>query len=317
MTQWHVKDLSKLTGVSVQTMHHYDRIDLLKPSLRLTNGYRLYSEKDLLKLQQIIALKFFGFELAQIKTLLAGNADMSDHFSVQAQFLEEKAKTLLEASKALKELISDVGGDKSISWKTIIKLIEVYRMTTELEKTWAGKVLTPEELKQYANFEAGLKTRFTESEKNAFSKAWAELIGKIHSNLKADPKSDFGINIAKQSMDLINGLYGKDHANLRHSIWEKGFKKGQMDGEHSLAPEIVTWLDKAIDFYYGGRIYNLLNEAGSNASPELALQWNDLMEEMCGNSLSLKQKVINEIMSDNNISNEAKQWLEQFYNTNL
>jgi DNA-binding transcriptional MerR regulator len=71
MTQWYVKELSQLTQVSVQTLHHYDRMGLLMPSVRLPNGYRLYSEKDLLKLQQILALKFFGFELAQIKTLLA------------------------------------------------------------------------------------------------------------------------------------------------------------------------------------------------------------------------------------------------------
>lgn len=38
MAQWYVKDLSKLTGVSVQTLHHYDRINLLKPSVRLPNG---------------------------------------------------------------------------------------------------------------------------------------------------------------------------------------------------------------------------------------------------------------------------------------
>ncbi|HCK8789521.1 TPA: MerR family DNA-binding transcriptional regulator, partial [Legionella pneumophila] len=43
MTQWFVKDLSQLTAVSVQTLHHYDRIGLLKPSLRLANGYRVYS----------------------------------------------------------------------------------------------------------------------------------------------------------------------------------------------------------------------------------------------------------------------------------
>lgn len=46
MTKWYVKDLSKITGVSTQTLHHYDRIDLLKPSIRLANGYRVYSEKD-------------------------------------------------------------------------------------------------------------------------------------------------------------------------------------------------------------------------------------------------------------------------------
>lgn len=55
MTQWFVKDLSKLiTGISVQTLHHCDRIGLLMPSL-LSNGYRVYSEKDFLKLQQVIA----------------------------------------------------------------------------------------------------------------------------------------------------------------------------------------------------------------------------------------------------------------------
>lgn len=55
MKQWYAKQLSKLTQVSVRTLHHYDKIGLLKPSLRLENGYRLYSEKDLLLLQQIIA----------------------------------------------------------------------------------------------------------------------------------------------------------------------------------------------------------------------------------------------------------------------
>jgi DNA-binding transcriptional MerR regulator len=71
MTRWYVKELSKLTRVSVQTLHYYDRINLLKPSVRLENGYRLYSEEDLLRLQQIVALKFFSFELAQIKQILA------------------------------------------------------------------------------------------------------------------------------------------------------------------------------------------------------------------------------------------------------
>lgn len=108
MTQWFVKDLSRLTGVSVQTLHHYDRINLLKPSLRLANGYRVYSENDLLKLQQIIALKFFGFELSQIKTLLTKPNDALDHFVNQAHVLEQKATALLEGAKTLRSIISDV-----------------------------------------------------------------------------------------------------------------------------------------------------------------------------------------------------------------
>ena len=147
MAHWYVKDLAKLTGVSVQTLHHYDRIGLLTPTLRGENGYRVYSETDLLKLQQIIALKFFGFELSHIKTLLKGDVNVTEHFALQAQFLAEKAKTLLEASQTLQRILSDCGPDTSIPWKTIIELIEVYHMTQELEKTWVSKVLTPEELK--------------------------------------------------------------------------------------------------------------------------------------------------------------------------
>ena len=154
MTQQYIKDLSKLTGVSVQTMYHYDRIDLLKPSLWLSNGYYLYSEKDLLQLQQIIALQFFGFELSQMKALLTGSVGALEHFSVQAQFLERKANMLLDASKALKNIISEVNDDRSIPWETIIKLIEVYCMTQELENTWVGNVFSSEQLKQYKNFEA-------------------------------------------------------------------------------------------------------------------------------------------------------------------
>ncbi len=312
MTKWYVRDLSKLTGVSVQTLHHYDHIELLKPSIRLTNGYRLYSEKDLLKLQQIIALKFFGFELSQIKTLLIGNVDMVDHFSIQVRFLEEKAKTLLEASQTLKGIVTEYSHDKSIPWETIINLIEVYRMTQQLEKTWAGKVLTPEELKQYASFEAGLKTRFTENEKQAFENSWASLINQIKSNFDQDPKSEFGLNIAKQAMDLINGLYGKENANLKHSIWNKGFKKGKMDADHKLKPEIVAWLDKAIDTYYRSRIYSILDQVSSNTQSNLPSKWNELMEEMYGNAEHLKHELVNVAMTDDKVSEAAKKWLQQF-----
>src|SRR5262245_4685603 len=144
MTQWYVKEIAELTGVSTQTLHHYDRIDLLKPSIRLPNNYRLYSEKDLLKLQQIIALKFFGFELAQIKTLLSGEVDIKKQFSMQSTFLEQKAQTLLEASQTLKDILFNCSSDSSIHWETVIKLIEVFRLTENIEHAWVKEALTTE-----------------------------------------------------------------------------------------------------------------------------------------------------------------------------
>jgi DNA-binding transcriptional MerR regulator len=314
MTQWTVKDFSNLAGVSVQTLHHYDRIDLLKPSVRLTNGYRVYSEKDLLQLQQIIALKFFGFELSKIKALLTGTAGALEHFTAQAQFLEEKAKSYVTASQTLKSIITAAKDDKSIPWQSVIKLIEVYHMTAELEKTWAGEVLTPEELKQYANFEASLKTRFTSKDRELFTASWLALVNEVKANLKSDPKSDEGLRLAKQIMALVSGLYGKENANLRHSIWEKGFKKGKMDGDRALAPEVVEWIDKAIDNYYRERIYALLDQIELGATPTLVQSWNELMTEMFGDSEELKKAAFAAGASEDEsrIGPKAKKWLQQF-----
>lgn len=309
MAHWYVKDLSKLTKVSVQTLHYYDKVGLLRPSIRLDNGYRLYSEADLLKLQQIVALKFFGFSLVQIKTLLTGTVDMVELFSVQSQLLQKKATALIEASNALQSIISDCSGDRSVSWKTVIKSIEVYQMTQQLEKTWAGKVFTPEQLKEYASFEASLKTK-RESEKKAFEQNWADLVAQIQENIKEDPKSSFGLNIAKHCMGMVNGLYGKEHAELKHTIWNDGFKKSKMDGDHFLAPEIVAWLDKAIDAYYQGRIYSILDQT-AKPTPELLQQWNALMTEMYGNSKPLKDELITVAMTDEKVTQAARDWLEK------
>ncbi len=223
MTQWYVKDVSKITGVSVQALHHYDRIDLLKPSYRRANGYRLYSEKDLMTLQQIVALKFFGFELSQIKDLLRGNKGVLDHFLVQVQLLEQKATSLLNASKTLKGIISDVVDDQSIPWKTIIELIEVYRMMEKIEHSWVKEIFTPDELKQYVAFKTELKSTVTSEQKATFEKNWANLLEEIRNNLNNDPTSEIGIELGKKCMMRINGIYGTKYAHLRTKKFEKGF----------------------------------------------------------------------------------------------
>lgn len=312
MTQWYVKDLSKLTGVSVQTLHHYDRIDLLKPSLRLSNGYRLYSEKDLLQLQQIIALKFCGFELAQIKELLSSNAGALEHFSAQARILEQKANALLDASSALKKVLSEVNDDKSIPWETIIKLIEVYRMTKQLEHSWVKEIFTPEELKQYANFEVELKTNSTPEQKSAFEKNWADLLAEISNNLKNEPNSVIGIAIGKKCMLWLNGVYGKKYAHLRTKKLEKGFAEGKGLEETGLTPEIVSWMDQAVNAYWRDRIYGILNKVGSGVADEtLCKLWNEALDDMYGEDNGRKKEIYNVVLADNKVSAEAKEWLKE------
>src|SRR5437667_10506061 len=66
-------EFAGLAGVTIRTLHHYDRLGLLKPSRRTDAGYRLYRENDLVRLEQIIVLKFLaklGLPLKRIQELL-------------------------------------------------------------------------------------------------------------------------------------------------------------------------------------------------------------------------------------------------------
>lgn len=65
-----VKEIAQLVGISVRTLHHYDEINLLNPSNVSSSGYRLYSDENVDRLQQILFFKELDFPLKKIKEIL-------------------------------------------------------------------------------------------------------------------------------------------------------------------------------------------------------------------------------------------------------
>ena len=66
-----VKEISKLTGISVRTLHHYDAIGLLEPTEVTQAGYRLYDQAALERLRQILLFRELGFPLKEIDRILS------------------------------------------------------------------------------------------------------------------------------------------------------------------------------------------------------------------------------------------------------
>jgi DNA-binding transcriptional MerR regulator len=95
-----IKEVSDMVGVTVRTLHHYDRTGLLKPRTVTAAGYRLYSDADLEKLQQILFFKELGFRLQEIKGIL-DNPGFD-----RRQALRSQMKLLLEKKKRLEAIIS-------------------------------------------------------------------------------------------------------------------------------------------------------------------------------------------------------------------
>lgn len=95
-------EVSKLTGVSVRGLHHYDQIGLLRPERSRENGYREYSQADLDRLQQILFFRACGLELAEIANIL----DRPDYDSLEA--LKLQRHSLLHQREQLDTLLQTV-----------------------------------------------------------------------------------------------------------------------------------------------------------------------------------------------------------------
>ena len=95
-----VSRVAGLAGVTVRTLHHYDEIGLLVPGERTAAGYRIYTDADLERLQQIRFYRELGFGLDEIATLL-DTADPREHFRRQHRLLTGRIKKLAEMVTAI------------------------------------------------------------------------------------------------------------------------------------------------------------------------------------------------------------------------
>ena len=89
-----VGDVARLAGVTVRTLHHYDRIGLLSPSERTAAGYRLYGEDDLDRLHAVLAYRELGFALDDVAALLDGAAEPLAHLRRQHGLVRSRIEQL-------------------------------------------------------------------------------------------------------------------------------------------------------------------------------------------------------------------------------
>ncbi len=106
-----VKEVSQLTGISVRTLHHYDRIGLLKPSAVTGAGYRLYDERALAQLQSILLFRRLRFPLSQIKAIVhSPGFDQAEALRQQITLLELERRQLDGLLNMAREIL-ETGGD--------------------------------------------------------------------------------------------------------------------------------------------------------------------------------------------------------------
>lgn len=102
-----VKEVSRLTGISVRTLHHYDHIGLLKPAMVTEAGYRLYDRDSLSRLQTILFFRELEFPLKEIKLILENpDFDEREALKKQVEMLELKRRHLDDLISFAREIMT-------------------------------------------------------------------------------------------------------------------------------------------------------------------------------------------------------------------
>lgn len=217
---YQANQFARRAGVTVRTLHHYDRMGLLRPSRRTQAGYRLYAERDLARLEQIVALKFIGFPLKQIRELLNRNPlELGAALRLQRTIIEEKRRRLalaVEAIERAERVVSSatsrrtarrgetIGSGEGGAWEALRKIIEVINMQQEMD--WTKKYYSEGAQADMAE----RRKRWTPEMLEKSKQDWAELIGEVESAVAGgeDPGSAHAQSLAGRWQALIAAFTG-------------------------------------------------------------------------------------------------------------
>ncbi len=238
---YRIGQFARMVSVSVRTLRFYDKVGLFSPAEHTESGYRLYTDDDLARVQQILALKFLGFSLDEIKVCLcSGPRRFQDVLSTQKAMMREKRDQVDTIIRALEET-ERVVRDGCDTWDAVVHVIEVMQM--QPKDDWHSKYFTPEQRQQMEELskasyseEARRKlahsgAAWTEEDQRRADEQW----GWIGSELKrlvaagADPGSPEAQAVVRRQRELLAQFTQGDpeiSAGLRQ-WWENFYKLPQ------------------------------------------------------------------------------------------
>ncbi len=159
-----IGELAKQTGISIRTLHYYDEIGLLSPSHRTEVGHRLYRDKDIIRLQQIVSLRQLRFSLKEIRECLENPAfSLQQAIDLHQNRIREQIVSSYTLLGRLNLIASELQTTQSVAVENLIQAMEIITMSEQY--------FTPEQ-------QEALESRFREVEAQ-----WQELLTQIRAEM--------------------------------------------------------------------------------------------------------------------------------------
>lgn len=213
---------ARRASVTIRTLRYYDRVGLLQPRKHTESGYRLYSDEDLIRLQQILGLKYLGFSLGEIRACLsAGPQRFVEVLAQQRAMLEEKRKQLDAVLRTI-EQTEQLARAGRCDWEAIAGVIRVMQM--EPKNEWVKKHFTEEQLQKMEELQASSYSpearaklaersgEWTEADQKRVSEQWAYVASETRrlAEAGADPGGPEFQAVAKRKTELLSAFTQND-----------------------------------------------------------------------------------------------------------
>lgn len=238
---YYTGQFARKASVTVRTLRYYDKVGLLKPSHFTASGYRLYTDADLLRLQRILALKFLGFTLDEIRQCLRiGPTALPESLAFQKAMMCERRAQLDNVIKAIEETQETLHGNEQ-DWEAIVHVIQVIQM--QQADDWRKKYFSEEDsrkmegiFKQYYTEEQLLKLEewgknFGEQEHHTATQQWSDVTAELRRIIASGkpPASPEAQALAARWIKLVEGFTHGDESiqNSLNRMWQAAFNDSQ------------------------------------------------------------------------------------------
>jgi DNA-binding transcriptional MerR regulator len=180
--RFRVGQFARASGVSVRTLHHYDRLGLVRAAGRDDAGYRYYTQEELLTLQQVLTLRYLGFSLGRIAELMrAPSYDIEASLRTQRRVLEERRDEIASVTSALDRMLRGFEATGEWGWQLV----------AAASQTLAGKEKTMDQATMMKRF-AELGAQLAPGEREGIEQEWTALYAEVEANLSLahdDPRA--------------------------------------------------------------------------------------------------------------------------------
>ena len=191
---YQVKDVARIAGISVRTLHHYDEIGLLVPGTRSGAGYRLYNDDDLLRLQQILIGRELGLSLEEIRRSLDDpRFDRRNALLAQIDQLRMRARqtdAMIRAVEAALAVLEE--GKATMDMKEIFDGFDPSQYEDEARERWGNTDAYKESMKR--------TKRYTKDDWKKMQAEQAAIYGDAAAAMKAGgkPSDSASMDIAER-----------------------------------------------------------------------------------------------------------------------